>query len=208
MRRCRMSGRAQRDTITKKATHGKSCICVRWFPTSEAEHASSLTSHHEACMRDAHFSLITFPRSHSISLSTTDILNEAVRPKQTPTKHRRTQTHCYIPKSGLRGSSSQAASTAETRATELALQASMATGATCSESPRQALVIKQKWAARIFDSNKTWELRGSMCHKRGKIAIAVSKISYLAGEVTLVDSFPVGRKRHGQWVPASIHEID
>ena len=71
------------------------------------------------------------------------------------------------------------------------------------KEPTQALVVKRTWVTRILKANKTWELRGTRLKKRGRFALAVSKISLLAGEVTFVDSFPVGIRRDGKWQPFS-----
>ena len=73
---------------------------------------------------------------------------------------------------------------------------------------QQALVVKREWVDRIFWNGKMWELRGSNLRKRGRFAIAVSKTSHLAGEVTFVDSFPVGRLSEGTWLPYTNAEID
>ena len=74
--------------------------------------------------------------------------------------------------------------------------------------PQQALVVKHEWVERIFRNGKSWELRGSNLRKRGRFAIAVSRESCLAGEVTFVDSFPVGRLSEGTWLPYTNAEID
>ena len=50
------------------------------------------------------------------------------------------------------------------------------------KEPTQALVVKRTWVTRILNANKTWELRGTSLKKRGRFALAVSKISLLAGE--------------------------
>lgn len=54
----------------------------------------------------------------------------------------------------------------------------------------QGLVIKPYWADLILSGKKTWEIRGSQTHKRGKIAVIVSGSGKIWGEVELVDCFP------------------
>jgi hypothetical protein len=40
--------------------------------------------------------------------------------------------------------------------------------------PKSALIVKEKWALKLLNGEKTWEIRGSSTSKRGKIAIAIS----------------------------------
>jgi len=72
--------------------------------------------------------------------------------------------------------------------------------------PSAALRIKKQWCDKIFDSTKTWEIRGSALHKRGRVCIAQSKSSQLVGEVTFVDCLQVGRFEDGKLVPWSDSE--
>ncbi|CAE7571767.1 unnamed protein product [Symbiodinium sp. CCMP2592] len=74
--------------------------------------------------------------------------------------------------------------------------------------PSAALRIKKQWCDKIFDSTKTWEIRGSALHKRGRVCIAQSKSSQLVGEVTFVDCLQVGRFEDGKLVPWSDSEDD
>ncbi|OLQ13943.1 hypothetical protein AK812_SmicGene1928 [Symbiodinium microadriaticum] len=74
--------------------------------------------------------------------------------------------------------------------------------------PSAALRIKKQWCDKIFDSTKTWEIRGSALHKRGRVCIAQSKSSQLVGEVTFVACLQVGRFEDGKLVPWSDSEDD
>ena len=74
--------------------------------------------------------------------------------------------------------------------------------------PTRALVIKQAWCEKIFQSTKTWELRGTGTKKRGRICIAQSKTSTLVGEVTLTDCLRVGRVEKGRLIPWSSSTAD
>ena len=61
------------------------------------------------------------------------------------------------------------------------------------KKPRQALVVKRRWATQILEAQETWEIRGTQLHKRGRYALAVSGRSLLAGELTFVDSLALRR---------------
>ena len=76
------------------------------------------------------------------------------------------------------------------------------------QKPDVALVIKKDWCQKIFEGSKVWEIRGSPCRKRGRIAIAESKPGMLVGEVTVVDCLKVGRLRNGQIEPWSSSQSD
>mmetsp|Transcript_73027 Transcript_73027/g.171223 ORF Transcript_73027/g.171223 Transcript_73027/m.171223 type:complete len:668 (-) Transcript_73027:103-2106(-) len=72
-----------------------------------------------------------------------------------------------------------------------------------------ALLIKQRWCDKIFDSTKVWEIRGTALTKRGRVCIAQSKSRTLVGEVTFVDCLKVGRRLDdGSLVPWSESEAD
>lgn len=58
-------------------------------------------------------------------------------------------------------------------------------------SPKSALIVSPHWAELIVAGTKSWELRGTACKKRGRIAIGASKSGTLIGEVTVVDSVKV-----------------
>lgn len=49
------------------------------------------------------------------------------------------------------------------------------------------LIIKKEWLEKIFAGAKTWELRGSRTHKRGRIALIESGLGLVVGEVNIVD---------------------
>lgn len=48
------------------------------------------------------------------------------------------------------------------------------------------LIIKQPWIDKILSGEKTWELRGSKTHKRGRIALIQSGSTLVVGKVDLV----------------------
>jgi len=74
----------------------------------------------------------------------------------------------------------------------------------------KALIIKQHWLDLILNGRKTWEIRGSNTHIRGRIALACSGYGQLWGEADLVDVVPVttaeaieaNRDKHQ--IPASV----
>ena len=39
------------------------------------------------------------------------------------------------------------------------------------KKPRQALVVKRRWATQLLEAQKTWETRGTQLHKRGRYAL-------------------------------------
>lgn len=53
--------------------------------------------------------------------------------------------------------------------------------------PEQALFVKLQWCKLILHQNKTWEVRGSRTHKRGRFCLAASQTNMLLGEARLVD---------------------
>jgi hypothetical protein len=50
-----------------------------------------------------------------------------------------------------------------------------------------ALIILKPYLDKILSGKKTWEIRGSKCHKRGKIALIESGSGTIVGTATLVD---------------------
>lgn len=56
------------------------------------------------------------------------------------------------------------------------------------------LIVKPKWADRILEYNKLWEIRGSNISKRGKIAIAKSGTGCVFGTVNLIGSIPLTKE--------------
>jgi len=55
----------------------------------------------------------------------------------------------------------------------------------------KGLIIKSKWADMILSGVKTWEIRGSQTHQRGRIAIIKSGTGKIYGTVDLVDCVPL-----------------
>ncbi|WP_019240210.1 MULTISPECIES: ASCH domain-containing protein [Bacillus] len=52
----------------------------------------------------------------------------------------------------------------------------------------KGLIIKSPWIDYILEGKKTWEIRGSNTHIRGKIALIKSGSGMVLGTVDLVDS--------------------
>jgi len=50
-----------------------------------------------------------------------------------------------------------------------------------------ALIIKKQFLDKIFSGEKSWELRSSRTHKRGRIALIESGSGTVIGECTLLD---------------------
>jgi hypothetical protein len=55
----------------------------------------------------------------------------------------------------------------------------------------KGLIIKPKWADLILSGAKTWEIRGSQTHQRGRIGIIKSGTGKIFGSVQLVDCIPL-----------------
>lgn len=49
------------------------------------------------------------------------------------------------------------------------------------------LLIKEFYLNKIFDENKTWEIRGARTNKRGKIGLIQSGSGKIMGECNLID---------------------
>ena len=54
----------------------------------------------------------------------------------------------------------------------------------------RALIIKRPWISMILTGAKTWEMRSSQTHIRGRIGLIEQGTSLIVGEVDLVDSLP------------------
>ena len=61
--------------------------------------------------------------------------------------------------------------------------------------PERALVVQEPWASYLVDGTKDWELRGSACHIRGRIGIAVAGL--IIGEVVVLESMQVAERDAG-----------
>lgn len=70
--------------------------------------------------------------------------------------------------------------------------------------PSKALCIKPKWADLILEGVKSVELRSTMTHVRGVIAVAHS--GHLHGEVAIIDCFAVS----DEWLQTniSLHSVE
>lgn len=55
----------------------------------------------------------------------------------------------------------------------------------------KGLIIRDPWATKILDGEKTWEIRGSYTHIRERIVIVKSGQGAGFGEVNLIDCIPV-----------------
>ena len=63
------------------------------------------------------------------------------------------------------------------------------------EIPNVALYVKPKWADKILNNEKIWEIRGSSTKKRGRIGILKSgNKGFMDGHVELIDCFRVTRE--------------
>ena len=49
------------------------------------------------------------------------------------------------------------------------------------------LIIKEKYLQKILSGKKTWEIRGSKTHKRGRIGLIQSGSGKIIGECELID---------------------
>lgn len=56
------------------------------------------------------------------------------------------------------------------------------------------LIIRQPWINLILQGEKTWELRGTQTHKRGRIALIQSQSGLVLGECDLVDCILLDKK--------------
>lgn len=56
------------------------------------------------------------------------------------------------------------------------------------------LIIKPYWLDKIFNKEKTWEIRGCNTNKRGRIFLIASGSGKVYGEVSLTDSFPMDKE--------------
>ena len=56
----------------------------------------------------------------------------------------------------------------------------------------KGLFIKEPWITLILEGKKTWEIRGSNSHIRGRIALIGSGTGEVKGYVDIVDSIPLG----------------
>ena len=87
--------------------------------------------------------------------------------------------------------------------------AAAAAAAAPSAGPAQALFVKSPWWEMILGGTKTWELRSSRVHKRGRFYLAASGKNQLVGEFSLVRCIPVGKRdSHGAWQPFSDSVVD
>jgi hypothetical protein len=50
----------------------------------------------------------------------------------------------------------------------------------------RALIVRQPWADKILDGSKTWEIRGSATHVRGRIGIIPARSKMVSGYCNLV----------------------
>ena len=51
----------------------------------------------------------------------------------------------------------------------------------------KGLIIKEKWLNKIFNQEKTWEIRGNNTTIRGKIYLIQSGTKHIYGECELID---------------------
>jgi|GEM_PF-850078 len=55
----------------------------------------------------------------------------------------------------------------------------------------KGLIIKKPWIDMILDGTKIWEIRGTSCNIRGRIALIESGTGEIKGTVILANSFPL-----------------
>ena len=72
--------------------------------------------------------------------------------------------------------------------------------------PTSALIVKEKWALKPLNGEKTWEIRGSSTSKRGKIAIAISGTGKLYGEISRLAK-AAGAEPAGQMRDETLHAV-
>ena len=53
---------------------------------------------------------------------------------------------------------------------------------------KKGLIVKSPWIEKIFEGEKTWEIRNKDVHYRGKIYLIKSGTGHIYGECNLVDS--------------------
>ncbi|OLQ05533.1 60S ribosomal protein L15 [Symbiodinium microadriaticum] len=72
----------------------------------------------------------------------------------------------------------------------------------CSQGlPPSGLIVQKRWADLILSGQKTWEIRGEITKKRGRVAIFEKGSNSVAGEVEIVDCFLVGHWDEKSWSP-------
>ena len=76
--------------------------------------------------------------------------------------------------------------------------------------PDKAIAVRRMWANKILCGGKIWEIRGTKCHHRGRVAIAISGTGLLFGEVRVVDCIQVGQwnESEGLRPVGSLKDID
>lgn len=74
-------------------------------------------------------------------------------------------------------------------------------------TPTVALIIKQEWASKILNGEKTLELRSTACKKREPVAVAISGTKQLWGQVNITDRFLICRKIDGELKDVAPHSF-
>jgi hypothetical protein len=59
-----------------------------------------------------------------------------------------------------------------------------------NDSALRGLVIKEPWIGKILRGEKTWEMRKTACHHRGRIALICKGSGLVVGVADVVDSLP------------------
>lgn len=54
----------------------------------------------------------------------------------------------------------------------------------------KGLIIDQPWIGLILSGKKTWEMRKTACHHRGRIALIRKGSGQVVGTADIVNSFP------------------
>ena len=71
----------------------------------------------------------------------------------------------------------------------------------------QALVIDESWIGKILRGEKTWEMRKTACHKRGRIALIRKGSGLVVGTGEVAGSLPSIKTRQAYADAESFHGI-
>ncbi len=71
----------------------------------------------------------------------------------------------------------------------------------------RALIIRDPWIDKILAGRKTWEMRKSACHVRGRIGLIRKSSDHVVGTVDLVDCEPMLSTRKQYAAAERYHRI-
>jgi len=75
------------------------------------------------------------------------------------------------------------------------------------DTPNTGLVIKPHFANLIVDGEKSWELRGAITHKRGRVAIIASTTGTIIGEVEIIRCMEAPKSFRARHITRSHHRL-